>query len=57
MADAGALTDTVINNLLHKVRGGAVERDDIAREALVALDRFDGVAATHYGAFHPIKAN
>jgi transcriptional regulator NrdR family protein len=54
LADAGALTDTVLKKLLHDVKDATLSPTHISRSAFVALNRFDKVAATHYQAFHPV---
>lgn len=50
--DASALADTIINKLAGNMRGGVVEMKTIEQHILVALNRFDKVAAVHYQAFH-----
>jgi hypothetical protein len=36
------------------LRDGSLERSDISRVALVALNRFDKAASVHYQAFHKV---
>jgi transcriptional regulator NrdR family protein len=50
--DAGALTDTITHKLLNYVQNGVIERRTILQACLVALNRFDKAAGTHYAAFH-----
>ena len=52
LSDARGLTDTVVGKLPAHIVDGAVGGRDIARVALVALNRFDKAASTHYQAFH-----
>jgi transcriptional repressor NrdR len=52
LSDARGLTDTIIGKLSAHMVDGAVDDRDITRVALVALNRFDKAASTHYQAFH-----
>jgi transcriptional repressor NrdR len=52
LSDARGLTDTIIGKLPAHMVDGAVASQAIARVALVALNRFDTAASTHYQAFH-----
>jgi len=52
LADASALTDTVIKRLSQLVQSGRLEARTIAHSAQVALHRFDTAASVHYQAFH-----
>jgi transcriptional regulator NrdR family protein len=56
LADATALTQTIIGQLLPHVRKGIIDRDIIATVSATVLERFDKTAATMYGAFHPPTA-
>lgn len=56
ITDAGALTQTIIDQLMKLQRGGIVARHDIARTAHSVLSRFDQTAAAVYGAYHPAPA-
>lgn len=51
--DASSLTDTIISRCLPKVSHATLLRTDLVTQAAQVLERFDGVAATHYRAFHP----
>jgi transcriptional regulator NrdR family protein len=53
LADAGALTQTIINNLRHDVHDGLIASVHISSVALTVLRNFDNTAAVHYAAFHP----
>lgn len=53
LTDATALTDTVLLHL-QPVINGTVDRDRIVSTVLGVLQRFDKVAATHYGAYHAL---
>jgi transcriptional repressor NrdR len=53
IADAGALTQTILGNLRDHIREGVLERDTIVAVALAVLERFDRSAATMYEAYHP----
>lgn len=55
LSDASGLTNTIIGRLLHMVENAQLSKNDIARTAIAVLKRFDAVAATHYGAFHPLE--
>jgi transcriptional repressor NrdR len=52
LSDAEGLTDTIIGRLPAFTRDGALDSQDIAQVALVALNRFDKAAALRYQAFH-----
>lgn len=52
IADASALTDTVISKLPSLAEKGVLQPQNIAQVVQVALNRFDGAASTHYQAFH-----
>lgn len=54
LADASALTDTLISNLYPLIQDAVLEKSAIVAEANKLLQRFDRAAATHYVAFHPI---
>jgi transcriptional regulator NrdR family protein len=54
LSDAESLTETVIAKLRPLLRDGSLERSDISRVALVALNRFDKAASVHYQAFHKV---
>lgn len=55
LSDASGLTDTVISRLYPLMKDAIVERMAIIDAVTEVLTRFDGVAATHYDAFHPPK--
>jgi transcriptional repressor NrdR len=52
VADAAALTDTVVS-LLAKKPEGVMAVQELTGTTYDVLKRFDGAAATHYAAFHP----
>jgi len=52
LEDASDIADTVIKKLAGNMRNGVVEMKTVEQHALVALNRFDKVAAVHYQAFH-----
>ncbi|MDL2363398.1 MAG: hypothetical protein QFB86_03395 [Patescibacteria group bacterium] len=52
LADAGGLTNTVIQKLLHQQPSDQLTAKQIAATAQVALHRFDSAASVHYAAFH-----
>lgn len=52
LADAGALTDTIMRKLLPLVDSSSLRNTTIAQVALVSLSRFDKAAGVHYAAFH-----
>lgn len=55
IADAGGLVDTVIKKLLADSRSnGTIDVTRIVQIVLVALNRFDKAAASHYQAFHRV---
>lgn len=54
VAEAGALTDTVIVKLSDKAEGGRIEARFIIQTVSVALNRFDRPASVQYQAFHPL---
>jgi transcriptional repressor NrdR len=52
LADASALTETVMNKLLFTAANGILEAPAIVQIIQVALNRFDKAASVHYQAFH-----
>lgn len=54
LADATSLTDTVVSNLYTLAEASVLERDVIVTVVTTVLEHFDGAAATHYKAFHPV---
>ena len=54
LRDATELTDTVIRDLHPLMRSASVTKIQIIEIVLPVLRRFDGAAATHYQAFHPL---
>lgn len=54
IADASALTQTIVGLLLAHAPNGKLERDVIVTVTTTALERFDKVAATMYAAYHPL---
>lgn len=52
LADAGDLTDTVMQKLHKAQRDGVITHSSIIQTVEVALTRFDSVASTYYVAFH-----
>jgi transcriptional regulator NrdR family protein len=53
-ADATALTETIISQILVRPRDSVVEYKEVADTTRRALQRFDKAAATIYAAYHPI---
>lgn len=54
VADAGALSATIIAKLLHAATNAAVTPQEIVILTHETLARFDMAAATQYKAYHPI---
>ncbi len=52
VADAGALTDTIIAQLLRSTAQAAISPSAIILATFTVLERFDGVAAVQYQAYH-----
>ncbi|HSX07970.1 MAG TPA: hypothetical protein VLG11_03680 [Candidatus Saccharimonadales bacterium] len=52
VADAAALTGTVLAKALKTVTDGAIDRDTLVAVSHEALSLFDGVAAGLYAAYH-----
>lgn len=52
LADAAALTQTIIDKLVATNKSGLITRDDIIVTALAVLKNFDDAAATFYHAYH-----
>jgi transcriptional repressor NrdR len=52
IADASALTTTIIGNLLSHPVTAQISAADIVLDTVKILARFDKAAATHYQAFH-----
>jgi len=55
VADATALTATVISKLLPKIKHAGIDRDILVRTTAEVLKRFDKAAYTLYLAYHPLK--
>ena len=53
--DAGALTATIMQQLVPIVVSGVISTDSVRLATQTVLDRFDSAASTHYRAFHPIS--
>lgn len=54
LSDAGGLCATIITKLVPSAHKGVLQRQLIIQTALVALTRFDKLAAQHYQAFHKL---
>ena len=52
LADAAALTETIIKRLQSSVKDGAIASRTIIQVCQVALNRFDKATSVHYQAFH-----
>lgn len=52
LADSQGLTDTIIARLSQHIRDGLLDRQLIIQTTIVALNRFDNAASTHYQAHH-----
>lgn len=52
VADATALSDTILGQLPAISQNGLVDRTALKERTLQVLERFDSVAAVHYAAFH-----
>ncbi len=55
LTDAGGLCATIIAKVAPSATNNVVETQRIIETALVALNRFDKLAAQHYAAFHSKK--
>jgi transcriptional regulator NrdR family protein len=55
LADASALTLTIIGELVKIVEDGSLERDTVVAIATTVLERFDAAAGTMYAAYHPLQ--
>ena len=55
LTDAGGLCATIIAKVTPTATNNVIEARHIAETALVALNRFDKLAAQHYAAFHNNK--
>jgi transcriptional repressor NrdR len=53
VADATALTATILAKLQPLIHDATLDRGDITKVAAAVLTRFDQPAAIHYQAFHP----
>ncbi len=56
VADAGALTATIISKLLLSATNAAVTPQEIVIITHETLSRFDSAAATQYTAYHPLSS-
>ncbi|MDB5169897.1 MAG: nrdR [Candidatus Saccharibacteria bacterium] len=54
LSDAGGLCATIIAKLAPTAENNVINTRRIAETALVALNRFDKLAAQHYQAFHKL---
>ena len=54
LADASGLCGTIVAKVAPTAVGGVISRDRLVETALVALSRFDKLAAQHYQAFHKL---
>ena len=52
LTDAAGLCDTVITKIAPLAVDGVIDAQRITETTLVALNRFDKLAAQHYAAFH-----
>lgn len=52
LADATALTDTVLSKLHPNMKNAVVTKTIIFEAVLITLKHFDNAAVTHYRAFH-----
>lgn len=52
LADATALTQTIIGELVNHTTDGALDRDALIVIATTVLERFDRTASTMYAAYH-----
>lgn len=55
LADATALTATIISTVTPLAENAVIDRDVLTTVATTVIERFDTVAATHYRAFHPVN--
>lgn len=53
-SDARGLADTVIAHIIVEAKSGVLPLRTIIQTTLNTLQRFDSVAASHYGAFHKL---
>ena len=54
LADATALTDTILITIYATANDATIARDSIVDITSTVLKRFDAAAATSYSAFHPL---
>lgn len=52
LADATALTDTIIARLLPQIQDATLTKEKIRHSSAEILERFDKPAAVHYRAYH-----
>ena len=52
--DSAAITDTVVSNLLERIKSPLIERSDLIKTCLVVIKNFDKTGAVHYAAYHPV---
>ena len=52
--DASGLCATIMTKVTQRAQNGVVSRENIIQVAMVALNRFDTLAAQHYQAFHKL---
>lgn len=56
VADATALTQIIVTDLIARASQGVIDRANIKETAHTVLQRLDPAAATFYAAYHPLDA-
>jgi transcriptional repressor NrdR len=55
LMDATSLTSTILSRIYQLAEESVIDSAVIVTVVISILERFDGVAATHYTAYHPIS--
>ena len=55
--DSVAITDTVVSNILMKLKSPLIQRDVLIKVTLKVINKFDKTGAVHYSAYHRLAKN
>jgi transcriptional regulator NrdR family protein len=55
ITDAVAITDTIVSDLIKKLKSPIIKREEIINASQEVLKRFDKAAEVHYKAYYPVK--
>jgi len=55
IADAAAITDTIMSYVLNSLKTAVIKRDTLITISFNVLKKFDNAAAVHYLAYYPLE--